>query len=180
MLAKLVPSFAPKSSNKGVPSSDAMFASRFKFSTAMSISSSSLTNLTIFSYICGRSLSACFLNFRNSRTLSRLVDLFIKSLKYSSFVSFLSASSYISCALLKYSFLPSFYFSLLFFSSSLSFAILAIFSITWFAFLFLTILPSVMILNWCFRILKTFLFLATQSSGPNYISCYFQFLSNWN
>ena len=145
MLAKLVPSFAPKSSNKGVPSSDAMFASRFKFSTAMSISSSSLTNLTIFSYICGRSLSACFLNFRNSRTLFKLVDLFIKRLKYSSFVSFLSASSYLSCALLKYFFLPSSYLSLQFFSSSLSFAILAIFSIIWFAFLFPTIAPSVMI-----------------------------------
>ena len=49
MLAKLVPSFAPKASNNGVPSSDAMFASRFKFSTAMSISSSFLTNLTISS-----------------------------------------------------------------------------------------------------------------------------------
>ena len=49
MLAKLVPSFAPKASNKGVTSSDAMFASRFKFSTAMSISSSFLTNLTISS-----------------------------------------------------------------------------------------------------------------------------------
>ena len=72
ILAKLVPLFAPSASRIGVPYPLAILVSSFIVEIAVSISSSLRTKATRSFPTEGKSSSACFLNLKNSSTLSCL------------------------------------------------------------------------------------------------------------